>query len=247
MRLILTISILCLMFSFAIASDNAITTADEAIAKANQYFGTSDIEGYSITENVSTEMILIQDDKTPYLNRWINNNKIWRIRYIDIPYYKAFYNLPTIMEEMYITFDILIDFETGRLLKIGARVKDTAFVVERPDIKAKDDIKYDSLYAGLPNDIQFSFLDIAKHIPLNIAGSVEFEAVYVLKIINDSTSVPRWNITAYGHPYSVSPGPVKMKSGAIVKVAPKTVLSTCQAVIDGLTGRAIGERKCPGQ
>ncbi|MCP4704070.1 MAG: hypothetical protein GY865_05630 [candidate division Zixibacteria bacterium] len=235
MKFINAIIILCFVFNTAIALDNAIKSTKDALTKANQYFGIGEIDGYSRSENVSAELVVNNDDKTPYLHRWINGNKVWKIVYLDVPYYKTL-DLFSFEEEIYITFDILIDYKSGRLLKIWSRIKDTSAIVRRaPDIDVYE-AKLFRNFEGLPDVEPYPFFEVLKQGKIDITKSIEFEAVYILQTIRDTSTIPYWHITLhdFSHPVSSPSGKTGMAS------------YTCDHTFNGKTGEHLS-RQCGGK
>ncbi|MCP4704069.1 MAG: hypothetical protein GY865_05625, partial [candidate division Zixibacteria bacterium] len=85
MKFIITIIIICLMFNITIASDNTIKSVDKAVAKALEYLGFSDMEGFDADSSFEKASIVnISNDKTPFLHEKINNRDIWKVTYKDI-------------------------------------------------------------------------------------------------------------------------------------------------------------------
>ena len=95
-----------------------ITTPDEAKRKALDYLGFEKMEGFSVKSNFDTaNLVIINDDKTPFLHNKINNRDIWKATFQNITLtpddrlhdedagYKR-------------TFDVYIDPKDGKLLKI---------------------------------------------------------------------------------------------------------------------------------
>ena len=61
---------------------NLISTPDKAKEKALKYLGFEKMEGFSADSNFDmTSLVVLNDDKTPFLHNKINNREIWKIMF----------------------------------------------------------------------------------------------------------------------------------------------------------------------
>jgi len=125
MHIVRVIIIISLLFQVTIAgetpdsisTDKVVSTPEIAMAKALNYLGFLEMDGFSIEKNYDTALFVnITDDKTPFLHNRINNRDIWKVTFKDItlsPYrgYPDSVDYPR-------TFNVYIDPTDGTLLKI---------------------------------------------------------------------------------------------------------------------------------
>ncbi len=174
--------IICLMFGVASASDKAITSADEAVAKALEYTGFDKSKTY-ITKRAEDIAILtkIIDSTTPSICDTINSKNVWVVSFTRIqlqPFKEVEPN------DLYPKdYEVILDPETGNLLKINSSFFE--FESDRQndppaEMKEKEPGGMQSFY-GFPNEIpKLSFYDVVKVQHSNSTiGVKHISAIYI--------------------------------------------------------------------
>lgn len=204
-----TILLVCTFFSISFAESKpdsdysswTIKTPEEATAKALEYLGFLEMKGFSVEKNFDTARIVnINNDQTPFLHQYINNQDIWKVTFKDItlsPYrgYPDSVDYPR-------TIDVYIDPDNGTLLKIESLYAGTNIdfapepsiewaeqMLERANQKCTSFVQ--------PNNSYVSFYEI-----LNAGSPPNFKQLKALLIMfsskADAKPIPVWYITYRG-------------------------------------------------
>ena len=133
---------------------NRLTTADAAVARALAYTGFDRSSSFSReTVNISTHMVTFKDSMVPYEYDWETGREAWLITFEDIILDFPDERLRT--TEYARDFDVIIDAETGQLLRVISPCKDqrtSDFLSEVPENSVYPNIGVKvSLPGRLPN------------------------------------------------------------------------------------------------
>ncbi|MCP4703436.1 MAG: hypothetical protein GY865_02400 [candidate division Zixibacteria bacterium] len=208
-----------------------IDSDDQARLIAEQYTGFGKIQNLTRDYQFTIDTLSITNDKTPFINNMINNRKLHRVLIDSIParsLKKVDYNMPPL------NFEILLDSETGKLLKISTKLKDTS------DVKNRDDlIKTNRRFSGFPDVKPYPFLEILRKCPFALFEAAEIEAVYILrKSKAGEPDIPTWIVSLYSVPKVVSPPSIDSDSMFIEKHKGTTIVNI-DVIFDGVTGKLL--------
>jgi hypothetical protein len=204
-------------------TDNRLTTADAAIARALAYTGFDELETCSRANAENTaRLVTIRDSTTPFLADSIDGQRAWVVTFSD---------LAVTGGDFLATFVITIDAQTGRLFKIVRRIP--GFDESYWHIPSAVDIGLQAInskgeYLGFPvEDPHIDFLQALKTVaPCRALLAEQLTALYVM------------------HPRGGSPRPVWVLSMLGVSTplyddnpdAPYYLRGTCRVLIDANTG-----------
>ncbi|MCP4703437.1 MAG: hypothetical protein GY865_02405 [candidate division Zixibacteria bacterium] len=214
----------------------SINSYENAKSLATKYMGIKPSKNFNTDNQILVDSTIISNDKTPFIHKMINNKKSMRVVFQDIL-------LNTIREMNYdipdVDFEVLLDPESGKLLKIWSRLKDTSYIVPRPESPTivEDQLKSGKIeYIGLPDKDPFPFFETLKNCPFSFEKAVEIEAIYVIKKTKKYTEgVPVWIVSIHGLPRTISPPPRNSDSGESNTLA-RTILTSWVMTFDGITG-----------
>jgi len=92
--------------------EKPLSTAEAAIAKALAYSGFDKADGFDGLKSAKAELVVIENDNTPFMVEKINGKNMWRVSFKNIPVGQG----STIIIER--DFEVTLDPETGKLIKI---------------------------------------------------------------------------------------------------------------------------------
>jgi hypothetical protein len=204
-----------------------LQTSERAIERAIEYSGFDKLKGFVRLKSAIdiTELIIARDSTTPFLSDSIEGKTAWRVEFKDI-----------ILREgaRPITFDVLLDAETGRLFEIRSRYvgPPDERPCEPPAKIAREQLgmnieKYNGFPTKLPVISFVKALDSLFGSPLSAKQTV---ALYVTNCLQQREPRPVWAISLHGLP------PIPVKYGTI---------DFMRSVIDAQTGQRLLEVNLP--
>jgi hypothetical protein len=218
-RVSVLIALICFISVALVAGDkppsgtmpkrNMMCAADQAFALALKYTGFSKLAGFSTAGQPQPELVTITDDQTPFLHVLINDRSIWHILFKQVPIAH-----PNNKDAMYYRdFSILLDSESGRLLRIYARKNesDSGILPLPPPAVAEQQMKNAGAeeYLGLPENIpKITFIEAIRNVFGNPETALEIIAVYVIDKRMNHEPCPVWAIDLRGIPPvpTINPG-----------------------------------------
>jgi hypothetical protein len=208
-RLLLAVVSLAISCPMPIASastqpiDYDLTKEADARAYVRELTGFARLRG--ITE--SSARVDVNDNTTPFLHEKTSGKGLWRVSSKNVRL--SLKSAPPAFEDKYLrNFDVLIDPNTGHLLKITSKFDgtDANMLPEPPaQLAQKQMMAAREMYHGFPVEPpQISFLDALDAIFAKGVGSPllakEIHAVYVTHSKMDSKPRSAWVITLRGIP-----------------------------------------------
>lgn len=205
----ITIAALIVMVIFIIPSGNEAKPNLDTQAEVSEYINT--LTGFNNLEgtNKTYKMIDVTDDNTPFLHEKIKGKKnVWLVEVKNV-HLKLKSAIPSHKDRYTRKFDILVDPNTGNLLKITSKYEgyDPDMLPEPNAINAEKQLKrFGEMYLDFPNTpSKISFLDA-----LNVVGpqgrgdpymAKEINGFYVILSKTDTLITrPVWIITMRGLP-----------------------------------------------
>jgi hypothetical protein len=98
--------------SSSIDQDCPLLTAEEAIERAIEYTGFDKADGYDSITSAFAELVISENDNTPFIAEKIQGKNVWQITFYNIPVGQG---CKTITER---EFQVTLYPETGKLIKI---------------------------------------------------------------------------------------------------------------------------------
>jgi len=187
-----------------------------ALACALEYTGFREFAGLSKIEP-KIETFVLNDDRTPFLKDSINGKPIWKISFSHVLLQDKSFDTTGRCTNL-CDFDVFLDKETGRLLKIASisSILDTSIAPEPPAENAERQLSEDGeLYSGFPtSQTLISFRTALNSCMLfNPFKAKEISALLILysaKAYPDYVSPkPVWAITLRGIKPRPSPQPIR--------------------------------------
>ncbi|MFH2048979.1 MAG: hypothetical protein ABIJ12_06005 [bacterium] len=219
-------------------AENAITTPEEAIKCALVYTGFAEIIDTSklIADEIAS-LVIINDDKTPFINKFINGKEVWQVEFKNIRLDIDGWMQSVIDNQIPNDFVVLLDPKTGQLFKISSTIDSNKIQIrEKPIIDPK--LGYiDSqgeIFKNFPErKPEYSFLDALKSSGIS-SPIMAKKLVGVLLISSEENSEKAviWCISSYKIPAIELGGP-HLKEG---QRAPRRKEETMHSVVDAKTG-----------
>lgn len=213
---------------------HAVTNAQAAVEYALTYTGFARERAIPLSSAGDlAEEVQYQDDETPFLSGKYDGKQVWRVRFDSV--YLRFEGCDSaVIENNPKNFDVFIDPETGKLLKVESRFSgyDPDMV---PELKAEDAEeklrRHGEIYYAPPNSFPrvtlMEALEAAVFVSQPLAK--EIIAIYVMHSRGGKPPKPVWCITARGFP----PIPSFSRYGEDI---PEYLLNRMRTVIDATTG-----------
>jgi len=236
--------LLCLQgaYTFAEQVNRDLTKQSDVNAYVDELTGFGELEGIS----KSFERVDINDDNTPFLHREINGKKgIWRIEIKNVRL-KLKSASPGFEDRYVRNFQILVDPNSGHLLKITSTFdgNDPNMLPEPPAAVAERQMRgTNELYHGFPTEPpKISLLDALDRVPTSPLQAKEIYAVYVMQSHRMGRKFgwgprPMWAITLRGIP------PIPPKGGPPDRrkqdLAPVWQSNHVRVIVDARTGRLL--------
>jgi len=207
-------------------------TSTEALLKAIRYTGFG--KKLTISKSLADEMsekVIIEEDKTPFLNDQIEGKEVWKITFKNVliePKIKYPELEPiSIIKD----FEVFLDPKSGKLLKIFSKYEgDDPYMFPEPSAESA------TVALGSGGEVHFGFPDEPPQVSfidayLAAAGCAPFAAKEVIAtyIMLKSLTVslrPVWNITCRGIP------PVIVSS-----MSEQSPVTRARCVVDANTGK----------
>ena len=198
MKLVI-ILIICLMFSIALASDKAITSADEAVAKALEYTGFGKSKDFTRSERISDicQLLTTTDTTNSILADEVRNRSAWQVKLHDVSLHLKG-NTPEGITLGPVDFVIVIDSLTGIPLRISSIPKEP---FERDTASAEQVKNLSWGFKGLPSELPtISLFDLFNKCKFYPAIAKSIIVIYVLYSRDDSPPEPAWALYLRGLP-----------------------------------------------
>lgn len=181
-----------------------LVTAEEALAQALKITG---FKGKMTVELATAEEIVrkvvITDDETPFFSDRINGHRLWQITFDSVDLRSDLSRSRRPSKWPLKSFDVLLDPETGQVLRIHAGYADKEDgVMSEPPAKLAEELLRESgeIYHDIPrmySDITF-FHAARAAIGCSPWSAKEIFAQYVLHSKGDASPKPIWCITCRG-------------------------------------------------
>jgi len=201
-----------------------------------EYTGFDKIEGDSCQKTASAELVIAVNDDTPYWADSINGKEVWKVRFRDIP---VGYNY-TVMRKR--DFEITLELETGRLVKIFSVTDDAGSSDTLPQSSAKAATAFFAkrniiFHCSPETAFEVPFWEALKSVFIaNTAGTKIIKAYLAELDDGRGNLATRWIIILHGidHPLPASGGYV-----------PEYALNIMMTFVDAETGKAFGAQTGP--
>jgi hypothetical protein len=183
-------------------TDNRLTTADAAIARALAYTGFDELESYSRSVQVVAKQISVGESDPEVLRAEFDGKQLWRVDFHDIAFDFA--------EGCKRDFEVYLDAEHGRLVHIWSccrsggcdTVANAALAWRSPELQLESS-NPSLTYEGVdPEPPVFSFLDVLKEYLLvsNFSQARLIAGILILRSGRGVSEQPTWLITLSGMP-----------------------------------------------
>lgn len=242
--------------SFAEEGTRDLTKQSDVEAYVDELTGFGELESIS----KSFERVDINDDNTPFLHAQINGKKgVWRVEIKNVRL--KLESAVSEFKDRYVrSFDVLIDPNTGHLLKITSAFdgNDPNMLPEPPAIVAEAQIKNhgNEIYHGFPLEPpKISLLQALDAILREGVGSPflakEIYAVYVMEsrmrgYKSGWEPRPVWAITLRGIPRRPLKGkPPSLHDTPDEELVPAWQRNHMRNVVDARTGKVLFATSCP--
>ncbi|NIP25051.1 MAG: hypothetical protein GWN67_14770 [Phycisphaerae bacterium] len=251
-KALLIMLVMCVLRNccFARLSGTDLNKLDNVDAYIDKLTGFETLE--QITK--SFRRVDVNDDNTPFLHRQINGKKnVWRIKIKNVRL-KLKSAIPGFKDRYLRTFEVLIDPNTGHLLRITSTcdVNDPNMLPEPPAKEAEIQLmRMGEIYHGFPAEPpKINFLDALDAVLSKGIGSPflakEFYGLYVMESRGSAQPRPVWAITLRGIP----PRPLKAIPTAFRhlpddELVPVWVRNHIRNVVDDVTGQVLFATSCP--
>ena len=217
-------------------SANAIDS-DSAIVLAQRYLNP-DIEfDVSLKSRIQIDSIKISHQTSPYFRHFLDGRTAWEI---VVPQLNQLYT-DSMLSKLRGEFDyhILVDHETGLLLKIAYR-PDSIVLTDDEQKRIETSLLAKGMgYSGISADKPFPFLKLLTNTMYNVFEAKAFEAFFVYSKSKEDMQKSFWHIVLYDYPASTAvPPPVKPNSNEYEYKA-ITVRVRSDIVLDGTTGKLL--------
>jgi len=215
----------------------AIKDTADAVSVAAHYCGFDKyetIDTKKIQEN--SRLITIMGDNTPFLHNQINNCSVWIVKFDSIDLSKALKSKSP-NNSSHRTFDVFLDQETGKLLKIHYREPGYDSCISPLPVAgiAEEQMnRTGEKYLGFPDSMPlFSFIEALDNVSHNPAFAREIIALYVLDSHLVYGSRSAWVIDLRG----INPIPISGRNAEIH--VPEYQRNHYRTVIDATTRHRI--------
>ena len=231
-------------------SGKPLTSESDVGAYVDGLTGFSKLPG--ITK--SFEKVDVNDDNTPFLHKQINGRKgVWRVRIGNVRL-KLRSGVPGFKDRYVRNFELLIDPNTGDLLRITSRFdgNDPNMLPEPPAAYAeKQFLSGEEVYHGFPAQApKINFLEALNSVGSNGIGSPflakEIYAVYVMHSEKGRPHRAVWAITLRGIPYRPLTGkPLSLIDVPDEQVVPVWKRNKMRNIVDATTGKVLFATSSP--
>jgi hypothetical protein len=155
----------------------AISSSDQAIAKAIDYAGFTKTDSFLITAQIHAQQVTIDNDQTPFLADRINNKPIWKVAIENA-------KVTCCRKKATRDFTFFIDPIDGHLLKLVSVVDD--FVDGKDSILAAADVEKKYVSSGIKylrtyERPEVSFYDAIQSCPINYLTAKKLVGVCVIE------------------------------------------------------------------
>jgi hypothetical protein len=198
-------------------STNAVwvlKNAGDAISRALGYTGFGEFKITSTEERFISELVTINDDKTPFLHSLINGHIIWKVVFTGVNLRERKIDTAENCIDCR-NFEVYLDPETGQLLKIISKSEEVdTNIAPEPQIERAERQLLESgeRWTGFVNaTTSCTFLQALLNCPYKGFSENQIEAVLVMYLNNlpggNKAAEPVWIITVRGISPIPSHGP----------------------------------------
>ncbi|MEA2030010.1 MAG: hypothetical protein U9N55_00210 [candidate division Zixibacteria bacterium] len=242
-----TIILSCLLalptYADSDSTAHVLKTRQDAENTALAFTGFSKLKECSVDTAKSIKLV-ITDDQTPFLRDSINGRECWQIE-IEARLELEMWITPDSLRDISRKFVVLLDAETGRLVRISSVLaEDYEHKPLKPSAeKAENSLRQmREIFHGFPDEQPVvSFLEALDHVVGSPFQAKEIYAWYVVYTLNDREEPhPVWWIDLRGIP------PVHLIDPERGGNTPIEKLNHQRSVIDAKTGQHIRSSNLPG-
>lgn len=184
--------------------DLKVTTVTDAWSIAQQYTGLTCMKNRSQTAmSTATSLIQVEEDKTPFLNKQIENRPIWEVKVGEAMQSQEFDSFDEERMKTPPGLIVWIDASTGRFLKAF-----TKYGKESPDLcpeppadSATADMRNNEIWLKFPDEVPVvSLMDALYHSPsARPQYAKELIIHFVVELnVHSGESKPVWSVIARG-------------------------------------------------
>ncbi|MEE9441929.1 MAG: hypothetical protein V3V99_04610 [candidate division Zixibacteria bacterium] len=185
-------------------NEKVIITDTDAKAIALNYFGPKDNIMKSLSENAQCNLVIASEEITPFANDYFKDHPLWTVNICGV-------KIETLKSTIVRDFEITIDSETGKLLKIYSlsdKLGSSDTLPKPSVIEINEYFKRPGYpdYVGIPSDTpQISFIEALGACILNAGTAKEIEAFYAMGFSDNGNQNGYWVILLRGTELLMSP------------------------------------------
>ena len=240
---------LCLLGSASHAENDAekeawvLKTEDQAVSAALATTGFSRLTHYSVPATKAAELVVLDDDQTPFLHGQINGRQLWHVE-VQVKLELKVEDRTGATHQEYDTtsrkFDIYLDPRTGNIIKLVSGAE--AVYEHKPPLPSTDTAERDlswhrTFYHDLPAEPPgIDFLEALRSTVGHPFLAREIHASYLTYSRRDSDPRPVWIIDLRGIP--PLPGHPRVE-------IPIEQRNHMRSIVDAQTGRHMGSGTSP--
>jgi len=246
-NLLMFFYMICLLFDcfigYSTKAEEVSNTAGDASLSSKEaiYERSASITGFSVAKSAvrsvdeRVELIILDDDITPFLGEFGKNRPVWRVRYTGINLKDV--ERQTADESFNRDFDVYIDSLSGHVLKITCSYGQLN-PEECPELRAEEAERQlnnhtSERYLGFPKEEpHISFREAIIKCRVNPYSAEEILGQYVMYTDGGCEPKPVWIISFCGLP----PAPIM---GGEADWIPLYQRTRSRSVVDAFTGRVL--------
>ena len=190
-----------------------LKSGDDAISTALSYTGFSELSTFVIDSTKPPQLVVLEDDQTPFLHQQINGKPLWKVTIsviLEIRVEDKSGGSFQRFDENIREFDIYLDPKTGQLMKMlsGSDLE----YPHKPPLASADVAEWMLSYPkeialGFPTEISdVNFLEALRYVVGNPFSAKEIHVLYIIWTNRGRDPRPVWSIDLRGTPPTILTG-----------------------------------------